>query len=62
MDGAVFRNSDIAVSDVVAVKTFGKKVIIYDVRSAKGIRSALDKSPDFLLTDDIKTTLIEKYK
>ncbi|MNV04443.1 cytoplasmic glycerophosphodiester phosphodiesterase [compost metagenome] len=62
MDGAVFRNSDIAVSDVIAVKTLGKKVIVYDVRSSKGIQSALDKSPDFLLTDDIKTTLIEKYK
>ncbi|MNJ85182.1 cytoplasmic glycerophosphodiester phosphodiesterase [compost metagenome] len=62
MDGAVFRNSDIADSDVRTVKTLGKKAIIYDVRSAKGISSALEKSPDFLLTDDIKTTLIEKYK
>lgn len=62
MDGAVFRSSDITASDVIAVKSSGKKAIIYDVRSAKGIRLALDKSPDFLLTDDIKTTLIEKYK
>lgn len=62
MDGAIFRNSDIVASDVISVKTSGKKAIIYDVRSAKGIRSALDKGPDFLLTDDIKTTLIEKYK
>ncbi len=62
MDGAVFRNSDIAASDVSAVKILGQKVIVYDVRSAKGIRSALEKGPDFLLTDDIKTTLIEKYK
>lgn len=62
MDGAVFRNSDIAASDVSSVKSLGQKVIVYDVRSSKGIRSALDKAPDFLLTDDIKTTLIEKYK
>ncbi len=61
-DGAVFRNSEIAVSDVNSVKSFGKEVIIYDVRSPNGIKSALDKTPDYLLTDDIKATLIEKYK
>lgn len=61
-DGAAFRNSEIAISDVTAVKSLGKEVIIYDVRSPKGIRSALEKSPDYLLTDDIKATLIEKYK
>jgi glycerophosphoryl diester phosphodiesterase len=61
-DGAVFRNSDIGISDVNVVKSLGKEVIIYDVRSVKGIRSALEKSPDYLLTDDIKATLIEKYK
>ncbi len=61
-DGAVFRNSDITVSDVNSVKSLGKEVILYDVRSAKGIKSALEKAPDYLLTDDIKATLIEKYK
>ena len=61
-DGAVFRNSEIAVSDVNWVKSLGKKVIIYDVRSPGGIKSALEKGPNYLLTDDIKATLIEKYK
>lgn len=61
-DGAVFRNSEISVSDVNSVKSLGKEVIIYDVRSPKGIKSALEKTPDYLLTDDIKATLIEKYK
>jgi len=61
-DGAVFRNSDITASDVNSVKSLGKKVIIYDVRSPNGIKSALEKTPDYLLTDDIKATLIEKYK
>lgn len=61
-DGAVFRNSDIGVSDVNSVKLAGKKVIIYDVRSPKGIKSAFEKQPDYLLTDDIKATLIEKYR
>lgn len=61
-DGAVFRNSEISISDVNSVKSLGKEVIIYDVRSSDGIRSAFEKSPDYLLTDDIKATLIEKYK
>lgn len=61
-NGAIFRNSDITVSDVNSVRSLGKEVIIYDVRSAKGIKSALEKAPDYLLTDDIKATFIEKYK
>lgn len=61
-DGALFRNSDISISDVNSVKSFGKEVILYDVRSPNGIRSAFEKSPNYLLTDDIKATLIEKYK
>lgn len=61
-DGAVFRNSEIAIADVNAVKSLGKEVLIYDVRSPVGIKSALEKIPNYLLTDDIKATLIEKYK
>lgn len=61
-DGALFRNSDISISDVNSVKSFGKEVILYDVRSPNGIKSAFEKSPNYLLTDDIKATLIEKYK
>lgn len=62
MDGGVFRSSDLEEADVTAVKKTGKQVILYDVRSPKGIRSALKKGPDYLLTDDIKATFIEKYK
>ncbi|AEA45257.1 glycerophosphodiester phosphodiesterase [Fluviicola taffensis] len=61
-DGASFRNSEITDSDVNSIKFAGKKVIIYDVRSATGIVSAFEKKPTVLLTDDIKATLIEKYK
>lgn len=61
-DGALFRNSDISISDVNSVKSVGKEVILYDVRSPNGIESAFEKSPNYLLTDDIKATLIEKYK
>nr|WP_294858480.1 glycerophosphodiester phosphodiesterase family protein [uncultured Fluviicola sp.] len=61
--GVVFRNADISATDVDVIKSLGnRKVIIYDVRSPDGIESALDKRPHYLLTDDIKATLIEKYK
>lgn len=61
-DGVCFRNSAVTVSDVHAIQALGKQVILYDVRSPKGIKSAFNKFPDYLLTDDIKATLIEKYK
>lgn len=61
--GVAFRNSDITDTDVDLVKSItNRRVIVYDVRSPQGIRSALHKRPSFLLTDDIKATLIEKYK
>jgi hypothetical protein len=39
----------------------GKKVIIFEVRSPKGIKSALKKHPNYLVTDDLRATIIEKY-
>jgi glycerophosphoryl diester phosphodiesterase len=61
-DGAVFQNAAIELSDVNSVKMIGKEVIIYDVRSPKGITSAFNKGPHYLLTDELKATLIIKYQ
>lgn len=61
-DGAVFRNTSVNSDDMEQMKMHGKKSIIYDVRSPKGIRSAFKKYPEVILADDIKATLIEKYK
>lgn len=59
--GLCIRNSEIDRSEVAEVKQAGKEVVIFEVRSPKGIRSALKKHPDFLLTDNLKAAIIEKY-
>lgn len=58
--GIMIRNAAITDEQVASVKATGKKVAIFEVRSPKGIRSALSKKPDFIVTDDIRATLIEK--
>ncbi len=60
-DGVVMRNSVIRKEEVNWMHSHGKKVIIFEVRSPKGIKSAFKKHPDYLVTDDLKATIIEKY-
>lgn len=59
--GICIRNEKITREQVNFLKSIHKKTIIYEVRSPKGIRSALEKDPAFLLTDDLKLTLGMKY-
>jgi glycerophosphoryl diester phosphodiesterase len=61
LDGLVVKNSETTQQDVDQLHSLGKKVFIFEIRSPKGIRSALKKFPDGVITDDIRTTLIEKY-
>lgn len=62
IDGFVFRNRDISKDQIIQLHQLGKKVIIFDVRSPKKIREALRKNPDYLITDDLRATLIEIAK
>jgi glycerophosphoryl diester phosphodiesterase len=59
--GLCIRNSEIDRSGVESVKQAGKEVLIFEVRSPKGIRSGLRKHPDYLMTDNLKAAIIEKY-
>jgi len=59
--GMCIRNAKTDKYQVESVHDSGKEVIIFEVRSPKGIRSALKKFPDYLMADDLKATLIEKY-
>ena len=61
IDGYVVKNQDWNEKEVQEIKNSSKKVYIFEVRSPKGIRGALRKAPDGLITDDIRNTLIEKY-
>lgn len=60
-EGVIMRNKKISSQDVADLKKASKKVLIFEVRAPKPIREALRKKPDFLITDDIRSTLIEKY-
>lgn len=59
-NGYMIRNSLISIEQVYKIKDAGKKLFIFDVRSPKGIRSALEKQPDGVLSDDIRAAIIEK--
>ena len=59
--GIVIKNNTISKEKVHEVRHLDKKVIIFEIRSPKGIRTALKKYPDAVITDDIRATLIEKY-
>lgn len=59
--GLCIRNAEIDANGVQKVQQAGKEVIIFDVRSPKGIRKALRKHPDYLMTDNLKAAIIEKY-
>lgn len=61
IDGFILRNQDVSKEEVGSMRLANKKVFIFELRSPKGIRKALRKLPDGVITDDIRTTLIEKY-
>lgn len=61
VDGYILRNDDITKEEVSAIRNTGKKVYIFELRSPKGIKKALSKLPNAVLTDDLKATIIEKY-
>lgn len=60
--GVCVRSADISEEEVKNIKSAGFQVILYDVRSPKGIRKAFKKHPDYVLTDDIKAAILEKYR
>jgi glycerophosphoryl diester phosphodiesterase len=61
ISGFVVRNSDFDKNEITLIKNANKDLFIFEIRSPKGIRSALNKNPDAVITDDICATLIEKY-
>jgi len=57
LKGIIVRNSAIREEEVNFLKSIHKEVVIYEVRSAKGIKEGLQKNPDYLITDDVKLTV-----
>lgn len=60
LEGFVVKNNDFSESEITEIKAKNKKVYIFEIRSPKGIRSALKKFPTGLITDDLRATLIEQ--
>lgn len=61
VEGYVVKNKEFKSNEIQKIKDENKKVYIFEIRSPKGIRSALRKNPNGVITDDIRATLIEKY-
>ncbi|MGV3630709.1 MAG: glycerophosphodiester phosphodiesterase [Bacteroidota bacterium] len=61
LQGFVFKNENITKDQLADLKNKGFRTVLFEARSPKGIRRALRKYPDYILADDIKATLIEKY-
>lgn len=59
--GYIMKNNDVTKENVAMVHQIGKKLFIFEVRSPKMTREALRKSPDAILSDDLRTAIIEKY-
>jgi hypothetical protein len=60
IDGFVVKNNDFSHLEIMEIKDNNKKVYIFEIRSPKGIRSALKKYPTGVITDDLRATLIEQ--
>ena len=60
LKGIMSKNKTTDKQLVNAFRQLGKKVYIFEMRSPSGIRSALRKAPDGVVTDDVRATLIEK--
>jgi glycerophosphoryl diester phosphodiesterase len=56
-DGLVIRNASITASEVASIQVLGKEVVIFEVRSPKGTKAAFRKSPDYVMTDELRTAL-----
>lgn len=60
ISGLVIRNKMINKSEVELIKQLDRQVFLFDLRSPKGNRTALEKHPNGIITDDIRAALIER--
>lgn len=59
ISGVVARYKDFSKDDVSLIQSDNCKVVLFDMRSVSGIRKALKKLPDAIMTDDLKSAIIE---
>jgi glycerophosphoryl diester phosphodiesterase len=60
VDGFIVKNGSFDKNHIEEIRTNGKKVFIFDVKSANSIKEAFSKFPDGVITDDILRALTIK--
>ena len=60
-DGVCISYKLVNKEEVQHLKNLGLTVALSGIRSPKAVRAALASKPDFILVDDIKTAITEKY-
>lgn len=55
----IVKNKDITAEEISTYQSAGISVTIFEMRSASGIRKALKKNPDSIITDDLREAIIE---
>lgn len=60
--GYCLSNTKVTKEEVDEIHAQNKQIVIFDIRSPKDVKNALKKHPDFIIVEDIKIALSEKYK
>jgi hypothetical protein len=53
------KNKNVSADQIANYQSAGLKVTIFEMRSASGIRKALKKNPNAIITDDLREAIIE---
>jgi glycerophosphoryl diester phosphodiesterase len=61
VDGFYLRHYQLEKEQVQALQLLGKSVALFEIRSPFTIREALQKHPDYLLVEDVKSAIVEKF-
>lgn len=57
----MFKNQFVTKNQIEMLRDQNFETAIFEVRSPKNIRRALEKKADFLISDDVKAAVIERY-
>lgn len=59
--GFYIRHYQLKKEEVKALQELGKEVALFEMRSPVSIRKALKMQPNFILVEDVKSAIVEKY-
>jgi glycerophosphoryl diester phosphodiesterase len=57
----IFKSKSISKERLTTIQEMGINVTLFEMRSASGIRNALKKLPNSIITDDLRESIIEVY-